>query len=81
MRTDLKSGYPKKRAVRFAPYEKGVYVCCSYESFYGADAGTNNAIAAGVTWENLTSIDYVAASTNAPMKAGTGLYLYGIKKP
>ena len=81
MRTDLKSGYPKKRVVRFSPYEQGVYVCCSYESYYGNDAGVNNALTTAVTWENLTSIDYVAASTTAPIKAGTGLYLYGIKKP
>ncbi len=81
MRTDLKNGYPKKRTVRFMPYEEGTYVCCSYESMYGDDAGVNNAIATDVQWENLKSIDYVAASTEAPIPAGTGLYLYGIKRP
>ena len=80
MRTSLKDGYPKKRTVRFLPYEEGSYVCCSYDSMYGTDAGTNCAIATGVKWEDLKSIDYVAASTDAPVKGGTVLYLYGIKK-
>jgi len=81
MRTDLKSGYPGKRIIYFAPYEEGAYVCGSYVSYAGDDAGTNEIIATGVTWENLTSIDYSAASVNVPAKAGTSLYLYGIKKP
>ena len=80
MKTELKNGYPKKRVIRFAPYENDVYVCCSYESYSGADCGLNNVVATSVTWNNLSSVDYSAASENAPMKTGTGLYLYGMKK-
>lgn len=81
MRTDLESGFSGKRVVYFAPYEEGTYVCASFDSWSGADAGSNTVVAKGVTWENLTSIDYAAASVNVPAKAGTGLYLFGIKKP
>ena len=81
MRMDIKKGYPQNRVLRFAPYEEGKYVCASYESFSGADAGSNNAIATGVKWDALKSIDCSAASVSVPMKAGSSLYLYGIKKP
>lgn len=80
MRVSLKEGYPKSRTVRFFPYEIGAFVCCGFESAYGADAGTNTVIATEVKWENLKSIDYVAASTDAPVNGNTTLYLYGIKK-
>lgn len=81
MRTDLEDGFSGKRVVYFSPYEEGTYVCASFDSWSGSDAGANIVCAKGVTWGNLTSIDYAAASVNVPAKAGTGLYLFGIKKP
>lgn len=80
-RVDMQSGYPRKRIIHFAPYEEGAFVCGSFDSFAGADSGTNNIAATGVKWEELTSIDLSAASVSVPMKTGTGMYLYGIKKP
>ncbi|MBQ8831157.1 MAG: hypothetical protein IJ017_06130 [Oscillospiraceae bacterium] len=81
MRTDTKSGYTGKRVIYFMPYEEGTYVCGNFDSVAGDDAGANCVTAEGVTWEKLTSVDYSAASITVSAKAGTGLYLFGIKKP
>ena len=81
MRIDLKSGYPTKRVINFAPYEQSAYICGTYDSFAGSDAGSNCVIAEGIKWEDLTSIDLSAASVDVPAKSGAGLYLLGIKKP
>lgn len=80
-RVDMQDGYPRKRVIRFAPYEGGAYVCGTFESFAGIDAGTNNIAATGVKWKDLTSFDLAAATVTVPLKMGTGMYLYGIKKP
>jgi hypothetical protein len=80
MRVDLSGGSAGKRTVRFAPYEAGARVSCGFMSWYGADAGINLMYSQSVTWDTLTSINYDAASTTNCMQAGSGLYLFGVKR-
>lgn len=81
MRVDLAEGSAGRRTVRFAPYEPGAKVGCGFMSWSGADAGMNIMYSGTVTWDNLTSINYDAASTTNCMQAGSGLYLFGVKRP
>lgn len=74
------AGHQRNRIVRFFPYESGAPIACEYVSDAGDDIGHNIVIASDVTWSQLTSIDYAAGSISSSMIAGTGLYLYGIKK-
>ena len=81
MRTKVASGYSKNRILRFLTCENGIVVGGTYESLDGDDFGYNTVISDEVTWNTLTSIDYSSSSTGTAMKSGSGLYLYGIKKP
>lgn len=81
MRTRVANGYSKNRTIRFLTYENGIVVGGTYETLDGEDFGYNTVISDEVTWDTLTSIDYSSSSADCAMKAGSGLYLYGIKRP
>ena len=81
MRVDLASGFPFGRTIRFSPYDPSTIVCCGYSSWNGEDIGVNTARAESTLWRDITTINYDAASVTNSMKAGSGLYLFGIEKP
>ncbi len=81
MKTPTSTQYQRSRVVRFFPYESGAYVSCEYVSDNGEDIGHNIVTAKDVRWADLDTITYSAGSISSSMVAGSGLYLFGIKKP
>ena len=78
---EILPGNAKSKHIRFAPCESGACVSCEYL----VDGGTNGSplltccTAREVTWDELSSFDYTATA-GAPLKAGSGMYLIGVKK-
>ena len=75
------SAASKSKVVRFMPYEASADISCQYM----VDGGSNNppcivcCTASGVKWSELASFDYTATSS-VKVKAGSGMYLYGVKR-
>ena len=78
---EILPGSGKSKRIRFTPCEGDACVTCEYLQ----DGGTGNSpfvaccTARDVTWDELTTFDYIASSA-APLKAGSGMYLIGVKK-
>lgn len=81
MKVPSSETHQRSRIVNFFPYESGAPVACSYASDAGDDVGHNVVVASDVLWSELASINYASGSVASSMISGTGLYLYGVRKP
>lgn len=75
------SDVSKSKVVRFMPYEGNACVSCEYPVGGNADNAPCVACctATGVKWNELASFNYTATSS-VKVKAGSGMYLYGVKR-